>query len=191
MNLDQLLSAVPRRTAVGFACATASVYLFHALVLGPQVTRVHQIEGKATELRVQQASALKGTSDLLGWMRGHREWQTGGRDVDSVSQSTAVPELLQRLSDLANRHGVQVCGIRPDPPEPPVTVTPGDGSTRTYARIPVHFVARASYRDLGTFLAELSSQDLLTVVRTVHLTVDAKSRTWNVELVVDAYGRIS
>ena len=92
---------------------------------------------------------------------------------------------------IGSRHGIRVLSVRPDVPEAPVTVTPGDGTTRTYARIPIHLTARADYRDLGGFLEELKLQGDLAVVRSVHLTVDTAHHAWNVELLIDAFGRIS
>ncbi len=188
--MKEPINQASRRAVTAIVIAAVAVAAFHALALAPRRVQTRNLEVQAASLAYQQAAQLQDTRELTDWLKEH----VGAAPTlppEPVSSASAVPTLLQKMADIGSKHGIQVVSVRPDAPEAPVTVNTGDGETRTYARIPVHLTARADYRALGAFLEELRAQGDLAVVRSVHLSLDVPHHAWNVDLLVDAFGRIS
>lgn len=188
--MNNIVKQIPRRTMTALILAAVGIAVLHAVALGPRRKQTRELEIQAATLANQQTALLQDTQEVTDWLKEHVGAATA-TPPEPVSPASAVPTLLQKMADIGGRRGIQVLSVRPDAPEAPVTVSTGDGEMRTYARIPVHLTARADYRALGAFLEELRAQGDLAVVRSVHLSVDLIRRTWSVELLVDAFGRIS
>ena len=190
--MRELKDLIPRRAMAAVLVAGAAVAGVHFAVLAPLARHTGAQEQRARELASEVAQASETARQLTEWLHQDRQASLADfRITDSMSPAQAVPALLQRLSALGTRHAIWVRSIRPEPAGAPVTVDPGDGAPRTYVRIPVRVTAVAQYRLLGEFLEDLKGQGGLAKVRKVHLSADASPGLVDVELWIDAFGRVS
>jgi hypothetical protein len=189
--MKNLTDVMPRRSLVALAVAAAVVAGTHFGVLAPLERRTEAVNARARGMAADVTQVSMASQEVTEWLR--RDAGDAGPDIsqgDALSPELAVPALLQKLSELGERHSVRVISIRPEAPDAPISMETGAGGVCTYVRIPMHVTARARYRLLGDFLDDLRREGGLAMVGKVHLTADAVPGMVTVELWIDAFGRI-
>ncbi len=190
MNLNDLTGRYR-----GFALLGAAALLVlgtHRLVLVGVQHRALEARRQLELVRADLSRITAGTADVTAWLQEHGAHPDSGLSrARDLSPAAAVPALIQKLGELADRDAVDITGIRPGPPDAPIAVTTSDGVAHSYARVPVTVVARSTFRGLTALLKDLDQEAGLTRAHSIRLSLDQSPGVLTVEIVVDVFGKVS
>lgn len=139
-------------------------------VMGPQVCGVAALAGDVGKVRRDIDTFLQNKQRLVQ-LTGQRDTLMGQvADFDKmVYRRDDLPRVLQKISTLANRDGVQIDQVTPQKDVQSALCTNQDGK---YFAVPVMIQARSGFRKFETFLSHLERDRIFWQVDSFSFVAD-------------------
>lgn len=174
---------------MGGVIAILSFMVYTKYFLGPafEKARLLGAEAKTLQQNLKAAkTALSGFSQFEKEVTRLRE-KTKELAIRFPSK-TELPELLEHLSEIADKSGVQIVEISPS--RMIQTAEKEKVSSTLYEEIPIALTAKSGYHELGAFINQLENSERIFTVKNVEIKADpSDSKRHHVALVVETFVR--
>ena len=174
-------------TVVVLAFLILMVYL--RFFLGPAVGKFNSLWSEIREIR-RNLMTVQNAKEKLAQMEAETsELRKRTKKMEVRFPSRAeLPELLEHLSDVAKKSEVDILEILPSGP---IQTTASAANVQPiYEELPIAFMAKSGYHELGAFINHLESSERIFAVKNIEIKSDPSNpRKHGIRLVLGTFVR--
>ncbi len=167
--------------------AIVVLFVYFQLLLGPALGRIGRVRSEARQLRQSLKAVQAGLSQLPQMEKKTTRLREKVRMAeDHFPSKLELPELLERLSEVAETSDVKIVEIEPTKP---LSLESG-GDQPLYEEVPIALNAKSGYHELGLFINQLENSKRYFVVKDIRIKKDSSdSKRHHVDLVLQTFVR--
>ncbi len=152
----------------------------------PSLQKIGALQKEAREKSREVASIKQDFTKLPEIKNNIAKLRLKAEELEHNFPSEAeLPNLLEHLSDVAEKADVKIVEISPGKSSPAMRKAPG-----AYQELPIVIMAKSGYHELGSFINQLENSERLFSVSGLSIKADpADQRAHHVRLVLETFVR--
>ena len=154
------------------------------LIMGPQLASLNKINPKIKTLSDDIKSARENIQKLDGYTKENERLKINYQAISSkIKNKEEVPTILERISRLANKNGVKIDQIAPEPQNQKEMLKEKE---KIYYSLPIVIEAKSDYHSFGRFLNQIENDDLFLIINNLTIASKNESRQHDIKFTLSA-----
>lgn len=190
MSKEDYFSEEKKRWLIGGVLVLLALMGYLRFFLGPAVGKWGSLRSEIREIRRNLLTVQKAKEKLARMETETAELRERTRKLEVRFPSRAeLPELLEHLSNIAKKSGVEIVEILPTRPIQS-EAQPAKPQAVIYEELPIDFTAKSGYHELGAFINHLENSERIFAVKDIEIRSNSSSpRSHQVRLVLGTFVR--